>query len=127
MLQVTGTLIPPTAVALLFWFIVRAVVHADRRERTAKTRLDAQEGAAGGGTTADTSATPRPDRLATLSSSYGRPNPRLGRRREPKISAFHVIMVAPPSDQPRESSSVLRANAENVPTSLLTPPRVSTV
>ena len=54
MLEVIGALIPPASVALLFWFIVRAMVHADRRERTAMARLDRldreqeQQGRSGG-------------------------------------------------------------------------------
>ena len=61
MLEVIAALIPPTAVALLFWFIVRAMVHADRRERIAIARLDAEERARGGDSPPDASATPQQD------------------------------------------------------------------
>lgn len=38
-----GALVPSIGVGLLFWFAIRAVVQADRRERMAVARLDAEE------------------------------------------------------------------------------------
>jgi hypothetical protein len=37
-LDVLGALAPPVGVGLLFFLIIRAVVHADRRERAALAR-----------------------------------------------------------------------------------------
>jgi flagellar biosynthesis/type III secretory pathway M-ring protein FliF/YscJ len=41
--QVVAALIPSIGVGLVFWFVMRAVIHADRRERQAVARLEAQE------------------------------------------------------------------------------------
>lgn len=38
-----GALIPPAGVGLLFWFVMRGVIQADRRERAALARLDAED------------------------------------------------------------------------------------
>ncbi|SDQ16605.1 hypothetical protein SAMN05428996_0879 [Quadrisphaera sp. DSM 44207] len=38
-----AALFPSVAVALLFWFVVRAMVQGDRRERAAMAELDRQE------------------------------------------------------------------------------------
>jgi hypothetical protein len=42
-MDVVAALIPPVGVALIFWYLVRAMIHADRRERTAMARLEMQE------------------------------------------------------------------------------------
>ena len=42
-MDVVAALIPPVGVGLIFWFLVRAMVHADRRERAAIARLDMEE------------------------------------------------------------------------------------
>ncbi len=41
--QSVAALTPMVCVSLLFWFAMRAVVHADRREREAILRLEAEE------------------------------------------------------------------------------------
>ncbi|WP_225755114.1 hypothetical protein [Actinotalea sp. Marseille-Q4924] len=41
--QVVAALIPSIGVGLVFWFVMRAVIHADRRERQAIARLEAEE------------------------------------------------------------------------------------
>lgn len=41
--QVVAALLPSIGVGLVFWFVMRAVIHADRRERQAVARLEAQE------------------------------------------------------------------------------------
>jgi len=41
--QVVAALIPSIGVGLVFWFVMRAVIHADRRERQAVARLEAAE------------------------------------------------------------------------------------
>lgn len=41
--QVVAALIPSIGVGLVFWFVMRAVIHADRRERQAVARLEAEE------------------------------------------------------------------------------------
>ncbi len=41
-----AALLPPVGVGLIFWVAMRAIVHADRRERAAIARLEAAEGAA---------------------------------------------------------------------------------
>ncbi|MBD8079114.1 hypothetical protein [Cellulosimicrobium arenosum] len=43
-----GALVPSIGVGLLFWLAMRAIVRADRNERAALARLDAQEAAASG-------------------------------------------------------------------------------
>jgi hypothetical protein len=42
-LDALAALVPPVGVGLLFWFVVRAIVGADRRERAAMAALDRQE------------------------------------------------------------------------------------
>lgn len=42
-LQALAALVPPAGVGLLFWFVMRGVIQADRRERAALARLDAEE------------------------------------------------------------------------------------
>lgn len=41
-----GALAPPVGVGLVFWLVMRWIVQADRRERAAQARLEAQEDAA---------------------------------------------------------------------------------
>lgn len=43
-----GALVPPIGVGLLFWFVMRAVVRADRREREAIEAFEARETAGPG-------------------------------------------------------------------------------
>lgn len=45
-LQALAALLPSIGVGLLFWLVIRSIVQADRRERAAMARLDAQEQAA---------------------------------------------------------------------------------
>lgn len=42
-LPAIGALIPSVGVGLLFWFAMRYIVRADRNERAALARLDAEE------------------------------------------------------------------------------------
>jgi hypothetical protein len=42
-LPVLGALVPSVGVGLLFWFAMRHIVRADRNERAALARLDAEE------------------------------------------------------------------------------------
>lgn len=44
--DVLAALIPSIGVGLLFWFAMRAVINADRTERRALARMDAEERAA---------------------------------------------------------------------------------
>lgn len=41
--QVLAGIIPSIGVGLIFWFVMRAVIRADRRERQELARLDAEE------------------------------------------------------------------------------------
>jgi uncharacterized membrane-anchored protein len=41
--DVVAALVPSVAIALLFWFVVRAMIQGDRRERAAMAELDRQE------------------------------------------------------------------------------------
>jgi hypothetical protein len=41
--QDLAALVPPVGVALLFWFVVRAMLRGDRREREVMAALDRQE------------------------------------------------------------------------------------
>lgn len=45
-LQVIAALTPTVCVALLFWFAMRAIVNADRRERAAIARFEQEQKAA---------------------------------------------------------------------------------
>ncbi len=47
-MQVLSALVPSAGVGLLFWFVMRAVIQADRRERQALAALDAEEARAAG-------------------------------------------------------------------------------
>jgi hypothetical protein len=38
-----GALAPPVGVGLVFWLVMRWIVQADRRERAAQARLDAEQ------------------------------------------------------------------------------------
>ncbi|WP_199422749.1 hypothetical protein [Actinotalea solisilvae] len=40
--QVAAALIPSIGVGALFWFAMRSIIQADRKERQALARLDAQ-------------------------------------------------------------------------------------
>lgn len=40
--QVAAALIPSIGVGAVFWFVMRAIIQADRRERQAVARLDAE-------------------------------------------------------------------------------------
>lgn len=42
-MAVVAALTPPIGVALLFWFVMRAVLRADRNEREAMAALDRAE------------------------------------------------------------------------------------
>ena len=42
-LQVAAALIPSIGVGAIFWYAVRTMIQADRRERLAMARLDAEE------------------------------------------------------------------------------------
>ncbi|MFI2753106.1 hypothetical protein ACGIF2_06695 [Cellulomonas sp. P22] len=43
---VLAAVVPSAGVGVLFWFAMRALVNADRNERNALARMDAQEAAA---------------------------------------------------------------------------------
>lgn len=43
MLEALAALVPSVGVGLLFWFVVRAMIAADRRERAAMAALDREE------------------------------------------------------------------------------------
>jgi hypothetical protein len=47
-LEGAAALLPSVGVGLLFWFVVRAIIHADRRERQALARLEAESSDAAG-------------------------------------------------------------------------------
>ena len=55
--QVVAALLPSIGVGLVFWFVMRAVIHADRRERQEVARLEAQERGAPAGRGTDAPAT----------------------------------------------------------------------
>ncbi len=38
-------LVPSIGLALLFWYVMRAVIRADRNERAAEAKLDSADGA----------------------------------------------------------------------------------
>lgn len=42
-LEVVAALVPSVGVGLLFWFVMRAIIGADRRERAAIARLERQD------------------------------------------------------------------------------------
>ena len=44
-LEVVAAAVPSIGVGLVFWFAMRAIIQADRRERSALARLDAEESA----------------------------------------------------------------------------------
>ena len=54
MMDAIGALLPPTGVGLLFWFVIRSVMRADRSERAGlaaaelEARSRAQHGPTGG-------------------------------------------------------------------------------
>jgi hypothetical protein len=43
LLEALAALLPPVGVGLIFWFVIRAIIHADRRERIALARLHDDE------------------------------------------------------------------------------------
>lgn len=43
MLEAAAALVPSIFVGLLFWYVIRAIVSGDRRERAAMAALDAAE------------------------------------------------------------------------------------
>lgn len=43
MLDALGALVPSIGVGLLFWFAIRAMINADRRERAAIAKLELAE------------------------------------------------------------------------------------
>ncbi len=43
MLDAVAALVPPVFVGLLFWFVVRAMIGADRKERAALAAMDRAE------------------------------------------------------------------------------------
>ena len=43
-LDVVAALVPSIGVGLLFWFAMRAIIGADRRERAAIARLERRDG-----------------------------------------------------------------------------------
>jgi len=42
------SLVPTVVIGLIFWFILRAVIRSDRREREVAARIDAEERAKAG-------------------------------------------------------------------------------
>jgi hypothetical protein len=46
-------LVPTVCVSLIFWFVMRAILRADRTEREAEARYDAEERARLAGSTPD--------------------------------------------------------------------------
>ncbi|WP_182113031.1 MULTISPECIES: hypothetical protein [unclassified Actinotalea] len=48
-LQVVAALVPSIGVGAVFWFAMRSIIQADRRERQAIARLDAQARESAGG------------------------------------------------------------------------------
>ena len=64
-LPAIGALIPSVGVGLLFWFAMRYIVRADRNERAALARLDAEEEARAA--SAHSGAAAQPDERAEQS------------------------------------------------------------
>ena len=56
-LQVAAALIPSVGVGAIFWYAVRLMIQADRRERVAMARLDAEEARRNAGTAPSPKAT----------------------------------------------------------------------
>ncbi|MFC5997433.1 hypothetical protein ACFP6A_01625 [Quadrisphaera sp. GCM10027208] len=48
MLEALGALVPSIGVGLLFWYVVRAMIHADRRERAAVAAMERADRARAG-------------------------------------------------------------------------------
>lgn len=66
-LQVAAALIPSIGVGAIFWYAVRLMIQADRRERLAMARLDAEEARREAGNTASsTPSQPGPGRAETI-------------------------------------------------------------
>jgi hypothetical protein len=63
-LRVFAALVPSAGLVFLFWLALRALIQADRRERTAEAKWNREHGrtgAGGGGTGADDGGTGGPD------------------------------------------------------------------
>lgn len=43
--EVIAAVVPSVGVGAIFWFALRAIIHADRRERIAIARMEAEEAA----------------------------------------------------------------------------------
>ncbi len=41
--DVVGSLVPPVFIGLLFWFIMRAILRADSKEREVYAQIEAEE------------------------------------------------------------------------------------
>ena len=41
--DVVGSLVPPVFIGLLFWFIMRAILRADSKEREVYSQIEAEE------------------------------------------------------------------------------------
>ena len=41
--DVVGSLIPPVFIGLLFWFVMRAILRADSKEREVYAKIEAEE------------------------------------------------------------------------------------
>lgn len=48
-LQAVAALVPPAGVAFLFWLAIRSIISADRSERAALARMDAEDRRSGVG------------------------------------------------------------------------------
>jgi hypothetical protein len=42
-LEILGSITPPIFIGLLFWFIMRAIIRADSKEREAYSQIEAEE------------------------------------------------------------------------------------
>ena len=41
--DITGSLIPPVFIGLLFWFVMRSILRADSKEREVYAQIEAEE------------------------------------------------------------------------------------
>lgn len=67
MLDILAALVPSIGVGLLFWFAIRAIISADRRERAAVTAFDKADAEKAGA-----SGSPIPDSSRPVSGSPDR-------------------------------------------------------
>lgn len=69
------SLVPTIALGLIFWFVMRAIIHSDRAERKAYAKVEAEERArfAAGNRARDSQLAPREP--ATEVSTPTRPTP----------------------------------------------------